>query len=73
MSSLIISFCDGSESFLTCSIPDLQLYQFVLKVDDFDLEVDTYLLEKNVTYSGKMVRCEGVISETKKKTSLSNS
>lgn len=45
--SLVVGLGDRAETFLTCSVPDLQLHIFPIYLDRLDLEVDSYK-EKNV-------------------------
>lgn len=41
-SSLVVSLSDRAESFLTGSIPDLELYSLAFDLDSLDLEVNAY-------------------------------
>lgn len=62
MRTFVVRFGYGTETLLSGCVPDLQLDQLVLKVDVLYLEVDSD--------GGKVVRSEGVVSETKEKTGL---
>ena len=64
MRTFVVRFGYGTETLLSGGVPDLQLDQLVLKVDDLYLEVDAD--------GRKVVRSEGVVSETKEKTGLAH-
>ena len=39
--SVLLTFCDGSETLLPCSIPDLKLATLLVDHDLLDFEVDS--------------------------------
>ena len=39
--SLVVGGCDGLESLLSCSIPDLQLNCLAIQIEGPDLEIDS--------------------------------
>ena len=41
--SFVVGLGDGSESFLTCCVPHLQLHPFIIHVYFLDLKVDAYV------------------------------
>ena len=41
MGTLIITACDSLESFLTCSIPNLQFNSFLIHINSSDFEINT--------------------------------
>ena len=49
-SSLIVSLCDGTESFLASRIPNLKLYTLPFDLDSLNLEVNSYK-DKQIEFS----------------------
>jgi len=62
--SFIISLCNSSESFLTCSIPYLKLYSLVINIDCLNFEINSN--------SGHVTGREAVFTESQKNTTLTD-
>jgi hypothetical protein len=63
-SSLVVSLGDGPESFLSCSVPYLQLNALIVNVNLFDLKVNPD--------GGHMTDWEAVVCESEQDASLTN-
>ena len=78
--AFVVSLCDSSKSFLSSSIPHLQLYSLVVDWNRLNLEIDTYTIiaysfqwgEDELTYRGHVTSGELVLWEAKKDTGFSN-
>lgn len=63
-STFIICVSDGAETFLSCSIPDLQFDVFAITVDCLESKVDSD--------SGHVVLVELVVGKTKQEATLAH-
>lgn len=61
-STTVVSRGDGTETFLACSIPDLQLHSLAIQLNRTDLEINTD--------GGDERRSEGVFAETEETAGL---
>jgi len=64
VSSAVITGCNGSKSFLSCCVPNLQLDCLSLEFDGADFEVDSD--------GGDVALCVSVVGESKQKTRLAH-